>query len=85
MFKKRTYDPHASCNPHGKGYLHPWARHHLARKSGRQGGIRIEGTFEGEITLRGLVVIGATGRLTCKELKANTVIIAGAVQGNIYR
>lgn len=50
---------------------------------GGKGGIRIEGTFEGEITLRGLVVIGATGRLTCKELKANTVIIAGAVQGNI--
>ncbi len=50
---------------------------------GGKGGIRIEGTFEGEIALRGLVVIGETGRLTCKNLKANNVIVAGAVKGNI--
>jgi cytoskeletal protein CcmA (bactofilin family) len=30
-----------------------------------------------------LVVIGETGRLTCKNLKANNVIVAGAVKGNI--
>jgi cytoskeletal protein CcmA (bactofilin family) len=47
------------------------------------GGIRIEGTFEGDILLRGLVVIGETGRLNCKSLQANTVIVAGAVSGNI--
>ncbi len=50
---------------------------------GGKGGIRIEGTFEGEIAIRGLVVIGETGRLTCKTLKANNVIVAGAVKGNI--
>jgi cytoskeletal protein CcmA (bactofilin family) len=50
---------------------------------GGKGGIRIEGTFEGEIAIRGLVVIGETGRLTCKMLKANNVIVAGAVKGNI--
>lgn len=50
---------------------------------GGKGGIRIEGTFEGEIAIRGLVVIGETGRLTCKSLKANNVIVAGAVKGNI--
>ena len=50
---------------------------------GGKGGIRIEGTFEGEIAIRGLVVIGETGRLTCKQLKANNVIVAGAVKGNI--
>lgn len=47
------------------------------------GGIRIEGAFEGEITIRGLVVVGETGRVTCEDLQANTVIIAGAVKGNI--
>ncbi len=47
------------------------------------GGVRIEGTFEGEIALRGLVVIGETGRVTCTNLRANTVIVAGAVRGNI--
>jgi cytoskeletal protein CcmA (bactofilin family) len=47
------------------------------------GGIRIEGTFEGEIALRGLLVVGETGRVTCENLRANTVIVAGAVRGNI--
>jgi len=47
------------------------------------GGVRIEGTFEGEISLRGLVVVGETGRVTCENLRANTVIVAGAVRGNV--
>lgn len=47
------------------------------------GGVRIEGAFEGEITVRGLIVVGETGRVNCEELKANTVIVAGAVKGNI--
>ncbi|NPV84926.1 MAG: polymer-forming cytoskeletal protein [Anaerolineae bacterium] len=47
------------------------------------GGIRIEGAFEGDIVLRGLIVIGETGRVTCENLRANTVIIAGALRGNI--
>ena len=47
------------------------------------GGIRIEGTFEGKILLRGLLVIGETGRVTCENVVANTVIVAGAVRGNI--
>jgi len=47
------------------------------------GGIRIEGTFEGEVSIRGLVVVGETGRVTCDNLQANTVIVAGAVKGNI--
>jgi cytoskeletal protein CcmA (bactofilin family) len=47
------------------------------------GGVRIEGTFEGEISVRGLVVVGETGRVTCADLQANTVIVAGSVRGNI--
>jgi cytoskeletal protein CcmA (bactofilin family) len=47
------------------------------------GGVRIEGAFEGDIALRGLLVVGASGRVTCPHLRANTVIIAGAVRGNI--
>lgn len=47
------------------------------------GGVRIEGAFEGDITLRGLVVIGETGRVTCENLKANSVIVAGTVNGCI--
>lgn len=47
------------------------------------GGVRIEGSFEGEITLRGLLVVGETGRVTCQQLRANVVIVAGAVNGDI--
>lgn len=47
------------------------------------GGVRIEGAFEGDITLRGMLVVGETGRVVCEHLKANTVIVAGTVNGNI--
>jgi cytoskeletal protein CcmA (bactofilin family) len=47
------------------------------------GGVRIEGTFEGQIALRGMLVVGESGRVTCENIRANTVIVAGAVRGNI--
>lgn len=47
------------------------------------GGVRIEGAFEGEIALRGMLVVGETGRVTCENIRANAVIVAGAVRGNI--
>ena len=47
------------------------------------GGVRIEGAFEGKIALRGMLVVGETGRVTCENIRANTVIVAGAVRGNI--
>jgi cytoskeletal protein CcmA (bactofilin family) len=50
---------------------------------GGSGGVRIEGTFEGDIAMRGLLVVGETGRVTCQNLQANTVIVAGAVKGDI--
>jgi cytoskeletal protein CcmA (bactofilin family) len=50
---------------------------------GGKGGIRIEGTFEGSIAIRGLLVIGETGRVTCPTVKANNVIVAGSLKGNV--
>src|SRR5512139_1906035 len=47
------------------------------------GGVRIEGTFEGEIALRGVLVVGETGRVTCEDLRAHMVIVAGSVKGDI--
>lgn len=47
------------------------------------GGIRIEGAFEGEIALQGLLVIGERGRVTCENVRAHTVIVAGNLKGNI--
>ena len=40
------------------------------RISGR-GGIRIEGIFEGEVALHGLMVVGETGKVTCDNVRAN--------------
>jgi len=47
------------------------------------GGVRIEGTYEGQIELSGMLVVGETGRVTCQDLRAATVIVAGSVRGNI--
>jgi cytoskeletal protein CcmA (bactofilin family) len=47
------------------------------------GGVRVEGIFEGQITLKGLLVVGETGKVTCENVRAVNVIVAGAVKGNI--
>lgn len=47
------------------------------------GGVRIDGAFDGSINVRGLVVIGEQGRVTCNHLRAVTVIVAGSVKGDI--
>jgi len=47
------------------------------------GGVRVEGTFEGDISLRGMLVVGETGRVTCDHVRANVVIVAGGLKGNI--
>ncbi len=47
------------------------------------GGVRIEGAFEGDISLKGMLVVGETGRVICNQLRANLVIVAGSVRGDI--
>ncbi len=47
------------------------------------GGVRVEGAFDGDINLRGMFVVGQTGRVTCKHVRANIVIVAGALRGDI--
>jgi cytoskeletal protein CcmA (bactofilin family) len=47
------------------------------------GGIRVEGALDGDVALRGMLVVGETGRVTCEKLRATVVIIAGAVKGDI--
>jgi cytoskeletal protein CcmA (bactofilin family) len=47
------------------------------------GGVRIEGAFDGEIALRGILVISGGGRVTCAHIRAMTVIVIGSVKGDI--
>jgi cytoskeletal protein CcmA (bactofilin family) len=47
------------------------------------GGVRVEGALEGDVDLRGMLVVGESGRVTCEHVRANTVIVAGAVRGDI--
>jgi cytoskeletal protein CcmA (bactofilin family) len=47
------------------------------------GGVRVEGAFDGNIHMRGMLVVGETGRVTSEHVRANLVIVAGALQGNI--
>ena len=82
MFKKNTQDQEQPTRIErvtsvlGSGII--WK----GKLSGR-GGVRIEGTFEGEIGIEGMVVIGETGKVTCQNVRANTVIVAGGVNGSI--
>jgi len=48
-----------------------------------KGGVRIEGALEGEISIRGMVIIGETGRVTSETIKADSVVVAGVVNGKI--
>ncbi len=47
------------------------------------GGLRIDGAFDGDIGLRGLVIIGERGRVTCERIRAMTVVVSGSVKGDI--
>jgi cytoskeletal protein CcmA (bactofilin family) len=47
------------------------------------GGVRIDGAYDGEIALRGLVVIGENGRVTSSHIQAATVIVSGSLKGDI--
>ncbi|RIL12327.1 hypothetical protein DCC79_01790 [bacterium] len=46
------------------------------------GGIRIDGTFEGLIEVGGNVVIGESGRVIA-DINARNITVAGAVKGNV--
>ena len=46
------------------------------------GGIRIEGIFEGNIDITGNLVIGEGAKVVA-EIKANNISISGAIKGNI--
>ncbi len=50
---------------------------------GGTGGLRIDGAFEGDLAVRGLVVVGEQGRVACKHLRAAAVIVSGSVKGDI--
>ena len=47
------------------------------------GGVRIEGALEGEVAIRGLLVVSESGKVQCQTLRANIVVVAGMVRGNI--
>lgn len=48
------------------------------------GGVRIDGTFEGEIAVRGIVVVGLEGRVVCEQIRAATVVVSGALEGDVF-
>jgi cytoskeletal protein CcmA (bactofilin family) len=47
------------------------------------GGIRIEGLFEGKIDLDGLIIVDSKGRVESDLIRADTVIVGGAVRSSI--
>lgn len=49
-----------------------------------EGGLRIEGLYEGKIDLGGLIIVDRKGRVESDLIKADTVIVAGAVRSDIH-
>ncbi len=85
MFRRRTEESEQAASPSPAQRVTSVLgqdAHWSGRLSGR-GGVRVEGTFEGQIALRGMLVVGEHGRVTCKDLRADVVIVAGLVRGNI--
>ena len=83
MFKRRTTPPPVQNKPVERVTSVLGPEINWSGNLRGSGGVRIEGTFEGEIAIQGLVVIGETGRVTCETLRANSVVVAGAIKGNI--
>ncbi len=54
----------------------------LRGKLSFQRGARVDGTFSGEIAARGLLVVGATGKVDAL-IRCGTAIVAGEVSGTI--
>jgi cytoskeletal protein CcmA (bactofilin family) len=76
------------ANGHGSGHpsivdsvIGP-GLHYQGSLSGA-GGIRIEGSFDGQIKLGGPLVIAEGAKVTCDNIEASVVSVAGTVKGNI--
>jgi cytoskeletal protein CcmA (bactofilin family) len=88
MFKKRSQPPPAPIASSAKASVDRITSvlgNGVSWKGqlGGSGGVRIEGALEGNVRLRGMLVVGETGRVTCENLRANVVIVAGVVKGDI--
>jgi cytoskeletal protein CcmA (bactofilin family) len=83
MFRRREEE--ASSRPEAPSRVDSVLGAGLAWKGelSGSGGVRIDGAFDGNIEVHGLVVIGADGRVSCKQIKAVTVVVSGSVKGDI--
>ena len=85
MFKKRDEIPETANLPTPTTRVTSVLGSGIAWKGdiNGSGGVRVEGAFDGDINLRGMLVVGQTGRVTCEHVRANVVIVAGALRGDI--
>src|SRR5687767_9034782 len=48
-----------------------------------QGGVRIDGVFEGQVTTAGKILVSREGRLKSAEVKAGSLVAEGQIEGNV--
>ena len=48
-----------------------------------EGDLRVEGTVEGEVLMRGALVVAAGGRITGERIEASSLIVAGELAGEV--
>ena len=87
MFRKPVKDTNTHDHPPtpltGKALMTVLGRGStLSGKVMAEGGARIDGAFDGALTVKGLLVIGE-GAKVIADISAETVSVAGAVKGNI--
>lgn len=54
----------------------------MAGKLVSEGGVRIDGSFEGEINIEGDLVVGETGQVTA-TIKARNLLVVGLINGDV--
>lgn len=83
MFRRSSPTENGGIKPNGKivTVLGPGTSYQGALTG--EGGVRIDGVFDGKIDIAGPLVIGENGKVTAENIRAASVSVAGAVRGNI--
>ena len=83
MFGKEKVQPATPATPVSKIETIIGPNAHFRGDVQSDGGVRVDGIFEGSIDITGNLVIGEGAKIIA-EIRANNISISGAVKGNIF-
>ena len=83
MFGKEKVQPVTPVTPASRIETIVGPNAHFRGDVQSDGGVKVEGIFEGSIDITGNLVIGEGAKIIA-EIRANNISISGAVKGNIF-